>query len=166
VGFPGETDADFRDTLDLVRDVGFVDAFSFKFSPRPGTAAASMEGAVPRDVAQARLEELQTLQRALTLAAHRARVGATTQVLVAGDSRRGGGQLTGRDPYHRVVNFGAPAGAPPEPGALFRVKIAEATPHSLIGECPPEETAGRMRRSLKNGSELADEKRRSALFGG
>jgi len=166
VGFPGETDADFRDTLDLVRDVGFVDAFSFKFSPRPDTAAASMEGAVPQDVAQARLEELQTLQWALTLAAHRARVGETTEVLVEGDSRRGGGQLTGRDPYHRVVNFGAPAVAPPEPGALIRVKIAEATPHSLIGEWPPEETAGRMRRSLKDGSELADEKGRSALFGG
>jgi tRNA-2-methylthio-N6-dimethylallyladenosine synthase len=166
VGFPGETDADFRDTLDLVRDVGFVDAFSFKFSPRPGTAAASMDGAVPGDVAQARLEELQTLQRARTLAAHRARVGETTEILVEGDSRRGGGQQSGRDPYHRVVNFEAPAGASPQPGALLRVKIAEATPHSLIGECPPGESAGRIRRSVKDGSELADEKSRSALFGG
>ena len=88
--------------------------------------------------AKARLEELQTLQRALTLAAHRARVGEMTEILVEGDSRRGGGQLTGRDPYHRVVNFGAPARARPQPGALLRVKIVEATPHSLIGECPPE----------------------------
>jgi tRNA-2-methylthio-N6-dimethylallyladenosine synthase len=166
VGFPGETDADFRNTLDLVRDVGFVDGFSFKYSPRPGTAAASMEGAVPGDVAQARLEELQTLQRALTLAAHRARVGEVTEILVEGDSRRGGGQQSGRDPYHRVVNFGPPAGARPQPGALFRVKIVEATPHSLIGECPPEETAGSIRRSVKDDSELADEGGRSAVFGG
>jgi tRNA-2-methylthio-N6-dimethylallyladenosine synthase len=165
VAFPGETDADFRDTLDLVRDVGFVDAFSFKFSPRPGTAAASMEDAVPGDVAQARLEELQTLQRARTLAAHRARVGETTEILVEGDSRRGGGQQSGRDPYHRVVNFDAPAGEPPQPGALLRVKIAEATPHSLIGECPAGETAGRIRRSVKDGSGLADENDRSALLG-
>jgi tRNA-2-methylthio-N6-dimethylallyladenosine synthase len=166
VGFPGETEADFRRTLDLVRDVGFVDGFSFKYSARPDTAAACMRGAVPEDVAQARLEELQTRLRALTLAAHRARVGEATDVLVEGDSRRGGGQLSGRDPYHRVVNFGAPTGEPPPPGALVRVRIAEATPHSLIGECAPEETAGRMRRSVKGRSGLADEERRSAVSGG
>jgi tRNA-2-methylthio-N6-dimethylallyladenosine synthase len=165
VGFPGETDADFRDTLDLVRDVGFVDAFSFKFSPRPGTAAASMDGAVPGEVAQARLEELQALQRARTLAEHRARVGETTEILVEGDSCRGGGQQSGRDPYHRVVNFDAPAGEAPQPGELLRVKIAEATPHSLIGECPAGETAVRIRRSVKDGSGLADEKGRSAFLG-
>jgi tRNA-2-methylthio-N6-dimethylallyladenosine synthase len=133
VGFPGETDADFRDTLDLVREVGFVDAYSFKYSPRPGTAAARMEGAIPEPVAQARLEELQALQRGHTLAAHRARVGAETEVLVAGPSRRGGSQLTGRDPYHRVVNFQAGDGRV-RPGDLVRLRIAEATPHSLIGE--------------------------------
>jgi tRNA-2-methylthio-N6-dimethylallyladenosine synthase len=166
VGFPGETDADFRCTLDLVRDVGFVDGFSFKYSPRPGTAAAGMGGAVPEKVAQARLEELQSLLRALTLAAHRARVGETTEVLVAGASRRGEGQLSGRDPYYRVVNFTAPSGAPPEPGSLVRVRIVEATPHSLIAECAPEESPGRMRRSVKARSEFADEEGRSAVFGG
>jgi tRNA-2-methylthio-N6-dimethylallyladenosine synthase len=134
VGFPGETDADFRATLELVDDVAFVDAFAFKYSPRPGTAAATLADAVPGEVAQERLEELQLLQRRLTLAAHRARVGHDTVVLVGGDSRRGSGQLTGRDPYHRVVNF-APAGEPPQPGSLVAVKIVEATPHSLIGEC-------------------------------
>jgi tRNA-2-methylthio-N6-dimethylallyladenosine synthase len=166
VGFPGESDADFRDTLNLVRDLGFVDAFSFKFSARPGTAAASLEGAVPGDVAQARLEELQSLQGALTFAAHRARVGETTEILVEGDSRRGGGQKSGRDPYHRVVNFDVPGGSPPRPGALVRVRIAQATPHSLIGVCPPGETPGRIRRSVKDCAQPADEKGRSALFGG
>jgi tRNA-2-methylthio-N6-dimethylallyladenosine synthase len=166
VGFPGETDADFGRTLDLVRDVGFVDAFSFKYSPRPGTAAADLPGAVPENVAQARLAELQVLLRGLTLAAHRARVGETTEVLVGGDSRRGGGQLSGRDPYHRVVNFAAPAAAGALPGALVRVRIAEATPHSLIAEVVPGESAGTMRRSLKGRSELADEKEPRAVSGG
>lgn len=163
VGFPGETDADFRGTLDLVAEIGFVDAYSFKYSPRPGTTAASMSGAVPGDVAQARLEELQQLQRGLTLAAHRRRVGDRTEVLVTGQSRHGGSQFSGRDPYHRVVNFSAPAG-PAEPGELIPVRIVEATPHSLIGEVADAESAGRMRRSVKHGSGVADKQGRSALF--
>ena len=143
VGFPGETDADFRQTLALVREVAFIDSFSFKYSPRPGTAAADLErDAVSAEVAQARLEELQTLQRELTLAAHRRRVGQSTDVLLEGDSRRGNGQLMGRDPYHRVVNFqhhdidGATTTARPTPeqGSILKVTIVEATPHSLIAE--------------------------------
>ncbi len=133
VGFPGETDADFRDTLALVEEVGFVDSYSFKYSPRPGTAAAELGDPVAPEVAQARLEELQALQRGLTWAAHRARVGQRTEVLVAGESRRGGGQLSGRDPYHRVVNFEAPRDGGVAPGQLAPVTVVEATPHSLIG---------------------------------
>jgi tRNA-2-methylthio-N6-dimethylallyladenosine synthase len=136
VGFPGETDADFRATLDLVREVGFVDSYSFKYSPRPGTPAAGFEAAVDPGAAQARLEELQALQRDLTLAAHRARVGQRTEVLVTGPSRRGGHQLAGRDPYHRIVNFEAPPGALVEAGSLQPVTLVEATPHSLIGQLP------------------------------
>ena len=132
VGFPGETDAEFRDTLALVREVRFVDAYSFRYSPRPGTAAASLAEQVPAEVAQARLEELQAALRELTLAAHRSRVGQRTEVLVTGPSRRGGSQLSGRDPYHRVVNFEAdPPQAPP--GSLVEVRILAATPHSLLG---------------------------------
>jgi tRNA-2-methylthio-N6-dimethylallyladenosine synthase len=134
VGFPGETDADFEATLALVRDVDFVDSFSFKYSPRPGTAAAEMDGAVAPEVAQARLEELQTLQRSLTLAAHRARVGETTEILLQGPSRQGGAQRCGRDPGHRVVNVHFADGRVPTPGRLIEVRIVEATPHSLIGE--------------------------------
>ncbi len=135
VGFPGETPAEFRDSLALVREAELVDSFSFKYSPRPGTAAAALPGRVPEAEAQARLEELQDLQRALTLAAHRRRVGQRTEVLVEGPSRRGGTQLSGRDPQHRVVNFTAP-GPPPVPGSLLELAIVEATPHSLIGELP------------------------------
>jgi tRNA-2-methylthio-N6-dimethylallyladenosine synthase len=115
-----------------------VDSFSFKYSPRPGTAAAGLADAVPADVAQARLERLQALQRELTLAAHRGRVGEETEVLVEGPSRRGGSQVQGRDPQHRWVHLDARdwRGAA-QPGALLRVRIQEATPHSLIG-VPPE----------------------------
>jgi tRNA-2-methylthio-N6-dimethylallyladenosine synthase len=163
VGFPGETDDDFRQTLDLVAEVGFVDSYSFKYSPRPGTSAASLSGAVPGDVAQDRLEQLQQLQRSLTLAEHRRRVGDETTVLVNGESRRGGDQRSGRDPYHRVVNFSAPGGLF-EIGALVPLRIVEATPHSLIGEVPSAETAVSMRRSVKDGGGVADEQGLSASF--
>src|SRR5262245_54580934 len=140
VGFPGETDAEFRETLALVREVGLVDAYSFRYSPRPGTAAAELADAVPAEVAQARLEELQAELRALTFAAHSARVGDWTEVLVTGPSRRGGSQLSGRDPYHRVVNFEADPSAAP-PGSLVGVQVVAATPHSLLGRLQEPPTA-------------------------
>jgi tRNA-2-methylthio-N6-dimethylallyladenosine synthase len=133
VGFPGESERDFEDTLALVRDVGFVDSYSFKYSPRPGTpAAVEEEGAVPPAEAQARLEALQALQRSLTIAYHRSRVGSATEVLVEGPSRKGGGRLQGRDPQHRIVHLAA--GEPGlRPGALVTVEVLEATPHALLG---------------------------------
>jgi tRNA-2-methylthio-N6-dimethylallyladenosine synthase len=170
VGFPGETDADFRATLALVRDVGFVDAYSFKYSPRPGTRAASFDGRVDPGVAQARLEELQALQRSLTIDAHRRRVGGDTEVLVGGPSQRGG-QASGRDPYHRVVNVAAPAetpgsaaAAPLREGDLVRVRIVEATPHSLIGEPigPPRRLV--TPKAVKLPPSPADEEGRRALL--
>jgi tRNA-2-methylthio-N6-dimethylallyladenosine synthase len=138
VGHPGETRGDFDATLALVREVGFVDGFSFKYSPRPGTASASLGETVSAAESQARLEELQALQRDLTFAAHRARVGTRTRVLVEGASRRGGGEagvaaLQGRDPYHRVVNFRGALDFAPAPGTFVELAIVEATPHSLIG---------------------------------
>jgi tRNA-2-methylthio-N6-dimethylallyladenosine synthase len=145
VGFPGETEEDFRATLGLVRDVAFVDSFSFKYSPRPGTAAAELPGRVEPERAQERLERLQELQRDLTLAAHRARVGTTTEILVEGPSRRGGRQLQGRDPYHRLVHVDAEAlGGAGEgaPGELVPVEIVEATPHSLLGRPLLEQACG------------------------
>jgi tRNA-2-methylthio-N6-dimethylallyladenosine synthase len=135
-----------------------VDAYSFKFSPRPGTAAAGLDTVVSPEVAQERLEVLQELQGSLTLAAHRARVGEETQVLVEGESRRKGGQLQGRDPYHRVVNLaGNLAGSRVEAGDLVVVRIVEATPHSLIGMVQPA-------RSVKEGGRLADEEERQTAL--
>jgi tRNA-2-methylthio-N6-dimethylallyladenosine synthase len=134
VGFPGETRADFEETLSLVAEVGFVDAYSFKYSPRPGTPAAELDGRLDPSEAQSRLEELQALQRELTLAYHRRRVGSATEILVEGSSRRGD-QLCGRDPWHRVVNAALGAGVTgPRPGEIVPVDVVEATPHSLIGQ--------------------------------
>ena len=154
VGFPGETDADFQATLELVREAGFVDSFSFKYSPRPGTAAAELPDAVAPALAQARLEELQALQRQQTLDYHRSRVGEELEVLVSGESRRGG-QRSGRDLAHRVVNFEVPRDTVAEPGDFVRVRIVEASPHSLIGVLadPP----GSVRTSMKRSQGAADE---------
>ncbi len=139
VGFPGETAEDFEQTLSLVRELGFVDSFSFKYSPRPGTSAVRrrLEPVEPVE-AQRRLEELQLLQRSLTLAAHRARVGTRVPVLVEGESRHGGGQRCGRCPQNRVVNF--LSAEPVSAGTLVDVEIVGATPHSLLGELPVKGT--------------------------
>jgi tRNA-2-methylthio-N6-dimethylallyladenosine synthase len=134
VGFPGETGADFEDTLDLVREAGFIDSFSFKYSPRPGTTAAELGDTVPPEEAQLRLERLQELQKAQTLAYHGTRVGGDALVLVDGPSRRGGHQLSGRDLHHRVVNVDLAADHRVAPGDLVAVRITEATPHSLRAE--------------------------------
>jgi tRNA-2-methylthio-N6-dimethylallyladenosine synthase len=140
VGFPGETEADFLDTLDLVKRVGFVDSYSFKYSPRPGTTAADFADPVDSGEAQRRLEALQGVQRELTLTHHRARVGERVSVLIHGESRRGAGQLCGRDLHHRLVNLapGVSDIAPlAHPGEIYEVEIVEATPHSLIGTLLP-----------------------------
>ncbi len=137
VGFPGESEADFEDTLDLMKQAEFVDSFSFKYSPRPETAAADLTDQVDPKTSQDRLERLQNVQRGLTLAHHRSRVGEKVEVLIEGPSRRGGGQLRGRDRHHRLVNLLAedpPSPSPPRSGDLVEVDLVEATPHSLIAK--------------------------------
>jgi tRNA-2-methylthio-N6-dimethylallyladenosine synthase len=132
VGFPGETDDDFEQTLSLVEAAGFVDSFTFKYSERPGTPA-QRRGLLPvdADLAQARLERLQELQRTQTLAYARGRVGQRTRVLVEGSSPRHAGQIRGRCPYNRIVNFSAREAL--APGQLCEVELESATPHSLLG---------------------------------
>jgi len=134
VGFPGETEADFEQTLDLVRSAALVDSFSFKYSPRPGTAAAEMDAEVPPELAQERLERLQAQQREQTLAYHHSRVGQTSVVFVDGKSKRGGNQLSGRDPQNRVVNLDLPGDHGLMPGDRVTVRIVGASPHSLLAE--------------------------------
>ncbi len=120
---------------------------------------------MPDEVAQERLVALQALQRSLTLAYHRERVGECTEVLVEGPSRHGGHQLAGRDPYHRVVNLAAPADGAAPPGSLVAVRLVEATPHSLIGELASAKSAHSPPQRVKTGPGSADELKRSAVSG-
>ena len=149
VGFPGESDADFGETLSVFREAGFVDSYLFKYSPRPDTPAAEMTGEVAGGEAQERLQALQALQHELTLEYHRGRVGDQTEILLEGPSRASRAsradethaqlrdapvQMCGRDPYRRVVNVSLPSGSSWRVGTLAPVEIVEATPHSLIGQ--------------------------------
>ncbi len=127
VGFPGETDADFQDTMSLVREVGYVQAYSFKYSPRPGTPAAAMELQVPEDVKDARLKELQDLLNTQQLAFNESCVGRTLPVLLDRPGRHAG-QLLGRSPYMQAVHVEAPADWL---GRVADLKIVSAGGNSL-----------------------------------
>lgn len=131
VGFPGETEADFEATLDLIAEVGFDHSFSFVYSPRPGTPAAALPDDVPLAVKKQRLALLQQRigQQARTIS--RRMVGTRQRVLVSGPSRKDPGQLCGRTQNNRVVNF---KGDPGSIGDFVDVTITEALPHSLRGE--------------------------------
>jgi tRNA-2-methylthio-N6-dimethylallyladenosine synthase len=137
VGFPGETEADFAQTLELMREAAFAQAFSFKYSPRPQTRAAALPDQVPEDIKAERLNRLQTLQDQLTMEAHLRLLGQTQEVLVEGQSKRAADQLCGRLRTNQVVNFAGPRSLV---GHLARVQLTEAHPHSLKGrwvEGPP-----------------------------
>jgi len=131
VGFPGETDADFRATLDLVDAVGFDVSFSFMFSPRPGTPAATIPDDVPLEVKKARLAELQERLTASAQAIAAGLVGTTQRVLAERPARHGDGELAGRTENNLVVNFPAPAELL---GRFVDVRVTAALPHSLRGE--------------------------------
>ena len=135
VGFPGETDSDFDGTLKLVQEIDYDISFSFIYSARPGTPAASMLDLIPQHVKQNRLEQLQTLLREQANRHARRMVGTRQQVLVTGSSRRTEGALQGRTENNRVVNFFAPSDHAP----MVEVYITEALPNSLRGELVTEE---------------------------
>jgi tRNA-2-methylthio-N6-dimethylallyladenosine synthase len=130
VGFPGETEADFRDTLELIADVGFDQSFSFIYSRRPGTPAASLPDEVPYEVKQQRLERLQALLNVQARKISAAMVGSTQRVLVEKPSRRNPRQLAGRTENMRWVNFDGPAALVDR---FAEVRITEAMPNSLRG---------------------------------
>jgi len=130
VGFPGETDADFEQTLSLMEEVRYADLFSFMYSVRPGTKAADFTGEVPREVKQERLQRLQNLQRSMTLERNRSLVGSCQEVLVEGFSKRGD-QLFGRTSGNRVVNF---EGSEELIGTLVPLTITRPYQNSLLGE--------------------------------
>ena len=129
VGFPGETDEDFAATLDLVERVGYAQAYSFKYSARPGTPAADAATQVPEPVKAERLARLQDRLNAQQARFNRSCRGRTLDVLVERAGRKPG-QLTGRSPYLQAVNFDGPADLI---GRIVAVEIIEAGPNSLIG---------------------------------
>ena len=131
VGFPGETGEDFDATLRVMERVRFDGLFSFKFSPRPGTVAAGLPDPVPEPVKEERLARLQALQQRHTLERNKALVGRVRPVLVEGPSRAGGGQVTGRIPENKIVNF---QGSPEWVGTEVPVRITAAAVNSMQGE--------------------------------
>jgi tRNA-2-methylthio-N6-dimethylallyladenosine synthase len=131
VGFPGETEADFEDTLRLVESVNFDGSFSFQYSPRPGTPAAELPDQVPHEVKQARLSRLQALLDAQYRVYGEHMVGSVQRALVTGPSAKDARELSARMANNRVVNF---AGDAALIGTYVDVTISAALPHSLRGE--------------------------------
>jgi tRNA-2-methylthio-N6-dimethylallyladenosine synthase len=130
VGFPGETERDFEATMDLIAEVGFDQSFSFLYSRRPGTPAASLPDDLPHAVKQARLERLQQRVDAQSLAISRGMVGSVQRVLVERPAKKHERQVAGRTENNRWVNFDGP---PALIGRFVDVLITEAMPNSLRG---------------------------------
>jgi tRNA-2-methylthio-N6-dimethylallyladenosine synthase len=130
VGFPGETEDDFAETVSLVEEVGFDGAFTFVYSPRAGTEAASMPDQVPEDVKRERIERLIDVVQQIAHGRNEQRVGRVEEVLVEGPSRNGDGLLRGRTRRNTTVNFAGDA----RQGELVDVRIDAATSTTLRGE--------------------------------
>ena len=128
VGFPGETDADFERTMDLITDVGFDQSFSFIYSARPGTPAAGLPDDTPMETKKRRLQILQERINRQAMEISRSMVGTTQSVLVEKPSKKNPQQLSGRTENNRVVNFTGPIELI---GQFARVEIGEALPNSL-----------------------------------
>jgi tRNA-2-methylthio-N6-dimethylallyladenosine synthase len=130
VGFPGETEQDFSETLEVVDEVGYDSAFTFVFSPRRGTEAAGLEGQIPHAVKRERMERLVELVQRRALERSGRFVGTEQEVLVEGTSRTDAARLRGRTRHNKTVNFDGIA----QPGDLARVRITSATSTTLAGE--------------------------------
>jgi len=128
VGFPGETEADFEATLQLVDAVGYAAAYSFKYSARPGTPAATMDGQIPREVMDDRLQRLQERITTHSLAFNRSKVGVETQILIERPGRRPG-QMIGKSPWLQSVHVETDAGL----GDIIDVTLVSAGPNSMAG---------------------------------
>ena len=147
VGFPGETEEDFNQTLKLIEEIGFDQSYSFIFSARPGTPAASLDDPVPMSEKKQRLQRLQALINSQAQAISRRMVGSVENVLVEGPSRKNPDELCGRTENNRVVNFALPATTDQNvlhsadsvdsdnlAGNFVQLLITEAKPNSLRGE--------------------------------
>ncbi|HVY07281.1 MAG TPA: tRNA (N6-isopentenyl adenosine(37)-C2)-methylthiotransferase MiaB [Burkholderiales bacterium] len=137
VGFPGETERDFEQTMNLVEELKFDDSYSFMYSPRPGTPAADFVDQVPLETKQSRLARLQAAIDANAKAISASMVGGIEPVLVEGASRKNPRELAGRTSNNRVVNFAAPGRLA---GSIVDVRITAAMAHTLRGEVALAET--------------------------
>ncbi len=144
IGFPGETDADFEQTMALVERIGFDHSFSFVYSQRPGTPAASLPDDVPMAVKKQRLARLQARITEMAADISASMVGSIQRVLVEKPSRKRADQLSGRTENNRVVNFDA---APDLVGQFVEIRITEALPNSLRGELVAADSAAQLRAS-------------------
>jgi len=139
VGFPGETEEDFADTLELVRRARFAGAFTFRYSIRPGTPAATMDDQVPAEVVQERYERLTALVEETTYAENQKLAGTTVEVLVAeGEGRKDAAthRMSGRARDNRLVHF-TPDQATPRPGDVVTVTVTRGAPHYLLSDAAP-----------------------------
>jgi tRNA-2-methylthio-N6-dimethylallyladenosine synthase len=128
VGFPGETEEDFEATLNIVDEVRYASAYSFKYSARPGTPAATMEDQIPREVMDDRLQRLQERINAHQLAFNRSKVGVDTQILIERTGKLSG-QMVGRSPWLQSVHVETDA----RPGEIIDVTLIAAGPNSMTG---------------------------------
>jgi tRNA-2-methylthio-N6-dimethylallyladenosine synthase len=131
VGFPGETEEDFRDTLDLAEEVRYDGAYTFQYSPRPMTEAAAFADQIPKEIVQQRYERLVALQERISFERNEESVGRTEEVLVEGLSKKDPAKLTGRTRTNKLVHFPSDGAAE---GTLRNVRITEAHSHHLDGE--------------------------------
>jgi tRNA-2-methylthio-N6-dimethylallyladenosine synthase len=138
VGFPGETEEDFQETLRVVEQARFASAFTFQYSIRPGTPAATMGDQVPKEVVQQRYDRLVALQERISLEENQKQLGRTVEVLVStGEGKKDGEthRMSGRAEDSRLVHFEVPAGSPvPRPGDVVTVDITHAAPFHLLAD--------------------------------
>jgi tRNA-2-methylthio-N6-dimethylallyladenosine synthase len=139
VGFPGETESEFEQTLTLLDEVGYDGVFSFKYSPRPNTPALTLDDAIPDQEKARRLEALMARQREVQIAHNKRYIGKTIEVMVEGrnEARR---QWIGRTSQNKTLNFSAVAEAKPESGSYVSILVTGSFPNSLVGEfCTSEQ---------------------------
>ena len=133
VGFPGETEADFAETLELLEEVGYDAVFAFKYSPRPNTPSLSMEDAIPDQEKARRLEVLMAKQREIQTTRYKKYIGTNCEVMVEGRNEARA-QWIGRTSHNKTLNFTAPQTAIPKPGSYAPVIVTGSFPNSLLGE--------------------------------
>jgi tRNA-2-methylthio-N6-dimethylallyladenosine synthase len=133
VGFPGETEADFAETLGLLEEVGYDAVFAFKYSPRPNTPSLRMEDAIPDEEKARRLEALMAKQREIQITSYKRYIGSKCEVMVEGRNEARS-QWIGRTTHNKTLNFTAPRDANPQAGSYVPVTVTGSFPNSLLGE--------------------------------